>query len=60
MTDKFYYEYDEVDKDYAIMEVNDESEHRSYYYSTHFWVKSHEDAVNAVSLLNRLYKASQT
>jgi hypothetical protein len=60
MSDKFYYEYDEVDGDYAIKEVEDANEHRLYYDTEHFWVHNFEDAINAVNLLNSLYKASQT
>lgn len=55
MTDRFYYEYEIADDEYAIMEESGGSEHGQTYDVCHFWVNRKDDAEDAVALLNRLY-----
>ena len=59
MTDKFYYEYEADDDEYAIMEDGGGCEHGQYYDVCHFFVLREEDAKDAVKLLNKLYKKEQ-
>lgn len=55
MTDRFYYEYEIEDDEYAIMEESGGSEHGQTYDVCHFCVNRKDDAEDAVALLNRLY-----
>ena len=59
MTDRFYYEYEVEDDEYAIMEDGGGCEHGQYYDVCHFFVIREDDAKDAVKLLNKLYKKAQ-
>lgn len=50
---RFYYEYEEEDQQYAIMEEDGGYELGQYYDVCHFWVLTLEDAQIAVTLLNK-------
>lgn len=56
MTGRFYYEYEVEDGEYAIMEDGGGCEHGQTYDVAHFWVIREQDAKDAVTLLNKLYK----
>lgn len=59
MTDRFYYEYDNSDEEYAICEEGGGYEHGATFDIVHFWTLRQTDAEDAVNLLNKLYKETQ-
>lgn len=54
MQGRFYYEQD--DDQYLILEDSGGCEHGQYFDTACFWVCTIEDAMEAVELLNKLYK----
>lgn len=56
MTDRYYYEYEIDDEQYAILEAGGGCEHGQYYDTVCFWVCTVEDAQEAVEILNKLYR----
>ena len=56
MTDRYYYEYEIDDEQYAILEDGGGCEHGQYYDTVCFWVLTIEDAQGAVEILNKLYR----
>jgi len=56
---RFYYEYDEIDKGYLILEDGGGYEHGAFYDISHFSVQTKEDAIDAVTLLNKLYEKAE-
>jgi len=53
---RFYYELDIEEDGFCIVESEGGCEHGAYYDITHFCVQTKEDAIDAVNLLNKLYK----
>lgn len=54
MKRKFYYEYDEVEKTWDVMEVDGGSEQGQYYDVLLFCTPTEEDAQDAVEVLMEL------
>jgi len=54
--DRFYYELDIELEGFFIMESEGGCEHGAYYDIAHFCALTQEDAIDAVNLLNKLYK----
>ena len=59
MVKRFYYDYDEIDKVYFILEDGGGCEHGAFYDLSHFSVQTKEDAIDAVNLLNKLYEKAE-
>ena len=56
---RFYHEYDEVDKEWMILEESGGQEHGQWFDTLMFCTCSEEDAKDAISLLMELYNAKQ-
>jgi len=59
--ERFYYEWcnddgNDEEEGFFIMENEGGYEHGAHYDIAHFYVQTKEDAIDAVNLLNKLYK----
>lgn len=54
---KFYFEYEQEEDEFVIMEESGGQEHGQYYDTACFWTKDRTSAKDAVDLLNELAKA---
>lgn len=52
---RFYYERDEDEESFTILEEDGGYEHGAYFDVALFWVVTEVDAEDAVKLLNKLY-----